>query len=277
MTSVLREVLQLFRTSPIFGLFALLTLAVSGVIGLITFDVIDMGMTHFGEQQHRVHDLTFGFLFTTAAVGIAAQLRRPASHIAGMAMAVIPWAALLLAGGLANDISRVVVRNPSTTVAPLTLIVALLHPAGRSFFRPFRLQRLHRGMLALVVVAAVPLLLFAATNIRLQATAADEHANMGHYGFMAALAITVVAVGILASLRPHGWKLAAWTTGLLPALLALSSLVYPVSSSLSIPWAVAAILWGAGFILTAARSPNPGPRAPPRGPTIRAGSTAARP
>lgn len=276
MTSLVREVRQLLRASPIFGGFALLTLAITGVIGLITFDVIDMGMTHFGEQQHRVHDLTFGFLFTTAAIGIAAQLRRPTNNVAGMAMAIIPWAALLLAAMLANDIARVVVRNPSTTVAPLTLIVALLHPAGRGFFRSFRLRRLHRGMLALVVVAAVPLLMFAATNIRLQATVPDDHANMGHYGFMAAFSFTVIAVGVLASLRPDGGRLAAWVTGLLPGVLGLSSLLYPVSSSLTTSWAAGAIIWGAAFILTAVRSPSPGSSPAPRGPTDGAGSTEAR-
>lgn len=45
MTSLARDVLQLLRTSPIFAGFALLTLAATGVIGLITFDVINMGST----------------------------------------------------------------------------------------------------------------------------------------------------------------------------------------------------------------------------------------
>lgn len=258
-----RDVLRLFRTAPIFALFVLLTLVATGVIGLITFDVIDMGMTHFGVPQHRVHDLTFGFIFTTAAVGIASQLWRPEKNVAGMAMALVPWVALLLAGALANDVSRVVIMNPSTMIAVLTAIVALLHPAGRDFFGSFRLRRLDRRMLALVVVAAVPLLLFAATNIRLQATVSDDHANMGHYGFMAALAFTTIGVGLLAALRPHGWRLAAWTTGLLPVLLAVSSLIYPISSALTLPWALAAIAWGTAFIVTALSSPDTGQPASP--------------
>lgn len=50
--------------------------------------------------------------------------------------------------------------------------------------------------LALVVIAAVPLLAFGATNIRLQATVLDDHAATGHYGFMAAFSFTSIAVGL---------------------------------------------------------------------------------
>jgi membrane-bound metal-dependent hydrolase YbcI (DUF457 family) len=84
-----------------------------------------------------------------------------------------------------------------------------LHPTGRAFFRLFNVSRINWVLLALVIIAAVPLLAFASTNIRLQATVAEDHAEMGHYGFMAAFGFTVVAVGVLASLRPDGWSLTA--------------------------------------------------------------------
>lgn len=251
MSNVLRDVLSSFRDAPIFMGYLLFTLSVAGVIGLITFDVIDMGMTHFGSQQHRVHDLTFGFIFTTGVVGLLAQLRSPSRNVAGMTMALIPWASLLLAGRLSSDVERVVLRNPSWAVAALAVIVVLLHPTGRGFFRSFTLSQVNWSMLALVGIATVPLLLFASTNIGLQATVSDEHARTGHYGFMAAFSFTVVGVGLLASLRADGWRLTAWVAGLLPALLGLTSLIYPVASSLALPWAWAAIAWGAAFIAAA--------------------------
>lgn len=71
---------------------------------------------------------------------------------------------------------------------------------------------------------------------------------------MAAFSLTIIGVGLLASLRPDGWRLTAWVGGLLPALLGLVSLIYPATSSLSLPWALAAIAWGAGFVVTAERS-----------------------
>lgn len=45
----------------------------------------------------------------------------------------------------------------------------------------------------------------------------------GHYGFMAALSYSVLALGILSSLRPDGWRLTAWAAGLLPAVLGITS------------------------------------------------------
>ena len=92
-------------------------------------------------------------------------------------------------------------------------------------------------------------------------------AGMGHYGFMAAFSFTVIGVGVLASLRPDGWRLTAWAAGLLPALLGATSLVYPdASSSVSPVWALAATAWGVVFIAAAAltkdveRPTRPGPR-----------------
>jgi hypothetical protein len=146
MTYLLRDVLQLLRASPIFAFYVLASLVVAGRIGLITFrpELMGMaGMNHFGVPQHRIHDLTFGFLFTTGVAGILAQLRRPAKNVAGMVMALIPWVALLLAAILSADVFRVIVVNPSRSIAAMTVIVVLLHPAGRGFLRSFRLSRVN--------------------------------------------------------------------------------------------------------------------------------------
>jgi hypothetical protein len=257
MPHAVREMLHALRASPIFAVYALVTLGIAGVIGGMTFVMAlqpgFMGMAHFTEPGHRIHDLTYGFVFTTAVVGILAQLRRPSRNVAGMSMALIPWVGLLLAAVLSTDPG--VIRSAERMLAAAgTVFVALLHPAGRAFFRSFSVSRVNRVMLALVIIAAVPLLVFASTNIGLQATVSDEHAAMGHYGFMAAFGFTVVGVALLASLRPDGWRLTAWVAGLLPALLGLASLVYPVSSSLSLPWALAAMAWGVGFIAAAERT-----------------------
>ncbi|MGH2658019.1 MAG: hypothetical protein ACRDIZ_15215, partial [Actinomycetota bacterium] len=53
--------------------------------------------------SRSIHDLTYGFLFTTAVVGLLAQLLRPSKNVAGMLMALIPWIGLLLAAALATD------------------------------------------------------------------------------------------------------------------------------------------------------------------------------
>ena len=134
----------------------------------------------------------------------------------------------------------------------MTLLATGLHPTGRGLFGSFELSRASRPMVVLVAAAAVPLLADAIASAGLQRGVADEHAALGHYGFMAAFAVTVVAVGLLASLRPDGWWLPAWVAGVLAALLGLVSLVFPdVESGLPPLWAVAAIVWGVAFVAVA--------------------------
>jgi hypothetical protein len=263
MHSLRDEMMQSFRASAIFSLAVLLTLGIAGLIGLMVLLMQlqpgFMGMAHFTDPRHRVHDLTFGFLIGVAGVGLLAQLRRPSKNVAGMLMALIPWVGLLLAGVLSTDVYRVMVINPSRSVASVTVITALLHPTGRDFFRSFSVSRINWIMLALAIIAALPLLAFASTNIGLQGTVPDEHAAIGHYGFMAAFGFTAIGLGLLASLRPDGWRLTAWVAGLLPALLGLASLVYPDnSSSLGLVWALAGIAWGVVFVAAAERARNVG-------------------
>jgi hypothetical protein len=251
----LRQVMHSLRAYPGFATALLITLAMAGLIGLMVF-VMQlqpgfMGMAHGTQPEHRTHDLIYGFLFTTAVVGILAQLRRPSKNVAGMLMALIPWVALLLAAALSTD-PGVILSTERLLVAVGTIIAALLHPAERDFFRSFSVSRINWVMLALVVIAAVPLLAFASTNIGLQSKVTDEHAAMGHYGFMAAFSFTVIGVGVLASLRSNGWRLTAWVAGLLPALFGVTSMMNPdASSSLGPVGAVAAILWGVAFVATA--------------------------
>jgi hypothetical protein len=145
-------------------------------------------------------------------------------------------------------------------------MAAILHPTWRGFFRSFRASRISWMLLAMVVVAAVPLLIFAAINVGIQGSVPDDHAQLGHYGFMTAYAVTIVGVGLLASARPDGWRLTAWVAGILPALLGLASLVYPdISSTLGPVWAIAAIAWGVSFVVASERirlsDPVPSPAA----------------
>jgi uncharacterized cupredoxin-like copper-binding protein len=248
------------RTSPVFSLVVLAALGLFGffgavllwpelVLGLLGQSTTGHISQHFRVPYHRVHDLTFAFLLGTAAVGLIPQLRSPSKNVAGQLMALVPFAGLLLAVALTN---ASVLQIPWVAIGAVTLVASTLHPTGRHPFGSFAVSRVSRVMLALVVVAAVPLLALAATNIGLQRSVADEHAALGHYGFMAAFGVTVVGVAFLASLRPDGWWLPAWVAGVLPALLGLISLLFPEGDSgLGPVWALAAIAWGVAFVAAA--------------------------
>lgn len=236
----------------VFFLVVLFTLGLAGLFGgmVVLMNVRPgfLGMAHFTEHGHRVHDLTFALLNGTAVVGMLAQLRAPVRNVAGQLMALIPFAALLLAVALTN---AWVLSPPWLLVGASTVLATMFHPAGDPL-RSFSAARLDRLMLALVGVAAVPLLAFAWTNIGLQRAGPTDHALLGHYGYMAALIFTVIGAGLLASARPDGWRITAWVAGALPGVLGSSSLIYSdVDSSLSLPWALAAVAWGVTFVAAA--------------------------
>ena len=223
------------------------TLALAGALGLmlVAMQLGLVAMSHFTEHHHRVHDVTFALLVGTSIAGMLAQLRAPARNIAGQLMALVPFAALLLATALTNT---AVLSPPWLLVGASAMLALMFHPAGdptRALARP----RPDGAMLTLVTVAAVPLLALAVASVGLQRSDPSDHAQLGHFGYMAAFPFTVIGAGLLASIRPAGWRAVAGVAGLLPFALGLSSLAFPdVSSALAAEWAVAAMVWGLAFI-----------------------------
>jgi hypothetical protein len=264
------ELMHSIRTAPVFSLVVLVTLALFAFLGaviisgLLGLNSAAQAMGHFSTLSHRIHDVTFAFVFGTAAVGLLAQLLSPSKNVAGQVMTLIPWTALVFVFPLTNYWTAPgagFVIAATAIFGALTLNATIFHPTGRDMLRSFSVSRVDRAMLALVIVAAVPLLAFAFSNIGLQRTITNDHSNAGHYGFMAAFSFTVIGVGLLSSLRPDGWRLTAWVAGILPALLGISSLLFPgVDSSLGLPWALAAIAWGV-VLVAAAESARRGGRA----------------
>jgi hypothetical protein len=71
---------------------------------------------------------------------------------------------------------------------------------------------------------------------------------------LAALAITIVAIGLLAAFKTGGWRVTAWSTGVAAAIAGTASIVWPaLPGSLGPAGGAAAVLWGALFVAVAER------------------------
>lgn len=227
-----------------------------------------LGLLETGQGHHRLHVahrlhniaisvMTWPFLF-----GLLAQFRSPTRHVTGMLMAVAVW----VAGGLVVALTGVVPLLIIVVVMGVpTVLVALLHPAGRALLTSIDVARVNRVLLGLVVLAAVPLMGYAAHETGLQTGAIEatghdhaegvhaeiheEHVGGGHYARMVWLSFAIVATGLLASARQPGWWLGAWVAGLMAVALGISGVLAPeAASNPGFLWNLGAIAWGLGFV-----------------------------
>lgn len=279
----LRRIAQAVVVLALFGFFVL-----TGGWRMLAATValwFENGLGLGGELKpaHRMHVLAFSLLIWPTILGLLMQLKSPRENLAGHLMALVPWVALSLAMVLTGFWKPLPIVG---IMGGLTFVAALLHPAGRRLVTSISVPRVSRVMLALVIVGAVPLLAFAATQVGLQTGAIEqaghghgagehakvhqEHIDAGHFALMTAFSFMVIGIGLVASLRQDGWLLPAALTGLLPVGYGAMSILYPEAASTADPmWAVAAIAWGVAFVAAAVRAqgadkPSPyGTREPP--------------
>jgi hypothetical protein len=240
--------------------------------------------------SHRIHETAFGFIFVVSFVGLLVQLRRPDRKPAAMYMVAVPiW--FLAAAVLVVD------RAPDPIVflfivIPIALIA--LHPARSRILHPE--PRASPPMLALALVAALPLTVFAIAEVRLgfEASEAGRAAfeslpedleddefeaevdrrlrrltdsaeefetarHFGHWSAMGGFALSVAALAVMASLRPTGrWRLLAWAAGLALSVYGIASLIAPNdASAANTVWAVLAVGWGVAFVVVTERIGRP--------------------
>ncbi|WP_255167299.1 hypothetical protein [Natrononativus amylolyticus] len=195
---------------------------------------------------HRLHVMGIATVVGAFLLGLFAQAYRPKTRVASM------WGAFLIiavvsAGTVAFGVGRPEEVLPFLAVTSIALVA---HPAGRGLLR--RGDSYSPAMLALVAVAAVPLLAFAVGQWGLSSSAVDPHALDGHYVMMAGLAIAPLAYGLFAALGFVGWRLAAWFAALPAAYYGLLSVGFPAQAgSTGEIWGIAAILWAIAFVAVA--------------------------
>lgn len=203
----------------------------------------------YGAVTHRVHHVALGGFLTVLVLCVAVQLYRPAERVGAYLLSVIAVSSILAVDLLTAGPSAL--GDAAIFVVPLVFI-GLLHPGLRSF----RLSRatVDARLLALALLAAVPLVAFAVAQIDLQLTATDGHAAVGHYGVMAAVGTSVAVAAIVASFRPAGWRVLAYASALLLVLVAVASGLYVHPSqgiTFGLVGGVLAIVWTYLFVSTA--------------------------
>lgn len=230
-----------------FTLVAVGTLVLAGVmLGgelLLAFTgwTTDMGV-------HQVHDMViFPMLWLAVLVPVATLLYRPRDRVTTVVAPLVFLVPLAVFAAMAD--------SPITMLPAifgvLGVVLVALHPAGRSLLRFDRVARPSRLLAGLVVVAAVPLVVYAADQVVRQITLADDHVLFAHYGAMATASVYVVVMAVLATLRERDWRFAAWSAGAVSVLLGATSLAFSVESSAGPLWGGLAVAWGLIFVAVA--------------------------
>lgn len=220
----------------------------AAVFGLLFFSLplLVLSWASSGEDEiHAVHGIGWGVLAgLLLAVGLAAhaiapRLVAPLQLAAAAVLALVVATALGDAGGLPQ-------------AAPFVLALGLLvflSPARSAFAD---LAPRNRVLLAIAVVAAVPLLVYAWDQAGLSRSAAptDPHvAEEDHYGSMAGMGIALFLGGVVAAAQRPGWRVALWCAGLGAVLFGLASLILGSAGAVTAVWGVVAVVGGIAFIV----------------------------
>lgn len=238
---------------------------------LLTSWVGGMGLLPeiFYHPAHRLHEFAAALMMWPLLIGLLAQFRAPRKHVTGMVMALYAMVAVLLAIAITGG----------WEVAPIlaflgvpTLLATVAHPAGRELVTSFSGSNVNRVTLVLVVIAAIPLLAFAANQVALQTGAIEpghehgagagnaeeiheQHVEHHHFMFVVAFVLGVIGVGLLASFQLPGWWLGAWVAGLMMAVYSIAGLLAPeASSNPGLLWNLAGIAWAVVFVAAAERT-----------------------
>jgi hypothetical protein len=225
---------------------------VTATLGIVFFGLTSLVVGWFEASDGPaipVTDLGYGALVgILITIGILAQLRSPERRIAGVQQAMLGSLALLISAPLAADAQNL---GPGLIILAAVAVVIALHPARREFFR-VRRTRLDPALAAVVVVGAVPLLIYAlAMAAEARQLVAPPH-HIQRLATMAAMAIAVVLTGSLAAFRTTGWRIPAWCAGTATMVFGLASVVFPTyGGSGGRVWGAAAVVSGFLFIVVA--------------------------
>lgn len=234
------------------GVFYLSVVAFVAVLVVFMGEILLYPFTAWVEPAslgtHFVHDVTFLSMVLLAGLAMLAQLYRPVERVVAMqyALLVALFTILMTTASSGFDPMLVVFLGP-------VVLAGVLHPARRELVRFHAIAdgTVNRVLLVLAVVAAIPVAVYAAKELTLQATLTDDHAAIGHYASMATYVLTIVALVALAAVSGAGHRLAVYLAALLTVLLAASSVFQSTVSAISATWAALAVVWAVAIVAAA--------------------------
>ncbi len=216
----------------------------------------------FYEVPHRLHEFAAQLIWWPIMLGLVAHLYAPRRWPAGILVAL--WGILSVLIAIAVTGSFALLPIIGFVGVPI-LLATLLHPSGRGLVAELTEAGPNKLLLGLVVLAAIPLLAFGAQQVGLQTgaiEAAHGHAGAGHdaevheahvkyhhFMFVTGWIVGVLGLGLLASLQPAGWRLAAWIGGAMVGVYALGAILAPAAASNpGLLWNLAAVVWAVVFV-----------------------------
>lgn len=192
---------------------------------------------------HHLHDLALVTMLWTVVLGLLVQLYEPKGQVAGVQQAVLVNIVITGANLLTGFIFP-----PALLLGGLLLVAFALHPAGRDILRVRTAGSISPVLVGLVVLAGIPIAVYAADQYALQASG-DVHAQLDHYADMVTYSLLALLLGLLASVKPVGWRVSLWSAAGLVGVLGATSILHPaLASSVGLVWGGLAILWAVGFI-----------------------------
>lgn len=210
-----------------------ITLAVPAVLLLL----VAIGPPEFGLAKlvtgwsdtldggaHRMHEVAHGMFALILAVAATAVLLRPRRSVGAVQQVAVTAAGFLLAGALSAHFWPPMVIIPALA---LLLVVATVVAWGGRAPR----SSVNVAALAVALVGAVPLVWYALGETALQRAGDPLHAPLHHWTGSAAVALALVGLAVSAALRFPGWRVNAYSAGLLALGLGVASLAMPAHAS----------------------------------------------
>lgn len=170
-----------------------------------------------------VTDLGYGALVgIILTLGLLVQLRAPERKIAALQQAVLVIPALVIGSAIAWDSQNLL---PALILLPTLAILLALHPARSEFLR--RGASVSPALFVIAVAGGIPLIAYA---LHMGGEARDLTGPPHHVqrlSTMAAMAISILLTGLLASLKTPGWRTPGRCAAAAAVVFGLASMAFP--------------------------------------------------